>query len=89
MAQSVPSGVRLCELVGTLSLAVDLGLGQPMGHVARSCVVAGRLGDRLNLDQAERSSLFYITLLGWVGCIADSYEAAAWFGDDIDYRAGV
>lgn len=30
--------------------------------------------------------MFHITLLGWDGCIADSYDAAAWFGDDIRYR---
>jgi MFS family permease len=41
------------------------------------------------LDESTRASLYYTTLLGWVGCIADSQEAAAWFGDDIDYRAGV
>lgn len=89
MAGTRLSGVRLAELLGTLSLAVDLGLGQPMGHVARSCAVAGRLGERIGLDQAQRGSLFYVTLLGWVGCIADSQEAAAWFGDDIRYRADV
>ena len=27
-----------------------------------------------------------MALLAWVGCIADSYELAALFGDDIDYR---
>lgn len=89
MVRTGSSGVRLAELVGALSLAVDLGLGQPMGHVARSCAVAGRLGERIDLDRVERGSLFYVTLLGWVGCIADSYEAAAWFGDDIRYRAEV
>ena len=38
MPEAGSSGVRLAELVGTLSLAVDLGLGQPMGHVARLTV---------------------------------------------------
>ncbi|HEX2177317.1 MAG TPA: hypothetical protein VHG70_15540, partial [Nocardioidaceae bacterium] len=83
------SGVRLCELVGSLSLAVDLGLGQPMEHVTRSCLLARGLGRRVGLDVDELASLYYVTLLGWVGCIADSRDAAAWFGDDIAYRAGV
>jgi hypothetical protein len=30
---------RLAELVAALSLAPDLGLGQPMEHVMRSCLV--------------------------------------------------
>lgn len=89
MTRAGQGGARLAELVGTLSLAVDLGLGQPMGHVARSCAVAGRLGERMGLAQQERASIFYVTLLGWVGCIADSYDAAAWFGDDIRYRGDV
>lgn len=84
---SGPSGVRLAELVGALSLAVDLGLGQPMEHMARACLLASRLGENLGLDEQERAALYYVTLLGWVGCIADSRDAAAVFGDDIAYRS--
>ena len=84
-----PSGVRLAELVGALSLAVDLGLGQPMEHVARSCLLACRLGERMGAGDEERASMYYVALLGWVGCIADSHDAAQYFGDDISYRAGV
>jgi DNA-binding CsgD family transcriptional regulator len=31
--------VRLAELVGALSLGVDLGFGQPMEHVLRQCLI--------------------------------------------------
>ncbi|MDN5797995.1 MAG: LuxR C-terminal-related transcriptional regulator [Intrasporangium sp.] len=89
MGKVASSGVRLPELLGTLSLAVDLGLGQPMGHVARSCVIARRLADRMGAPDRDREALYYVTLLGWLGCIADSHQSAAWFGNDIDYRAGV
>lgn len=82
-------GAGLAELLGTLSLAVDLGLGQPMGHVARATVVAARLGDRVGIPPSERSTLVHVAMMGWVGCIADSRDAAAGFGDDITYRAGV
>ncbi|HET6628040.1 MAG TPA: HD domain-containing phosphohydrolase [Nocardioidaceae bacterium] len=81
--------VRLADVLGALSLAVDLGLGQPMGHVARATVVASRIGDRVGMSAAARSTLVHVAMMGWVGCIADSREAAAWFGDDIGYRAGV
>lgn len=83
------SGIRLAELVATLSLAADIGLGQPMEHIARSSLLACRLGERMDLDEEQRASLYYIALLGWVGCIADSHQAAAWFGDDIAYRSDV
>lgn len=60
-----------------------------MGHVARSCLVADRLAAAAGVPAARRQELYFVTLLGWVGCIADSREAATWFGDDIEYRAGV
>lgn len=41
------SGVRLAELVAAFSLATDLGMGQPLEHVLRSWLIAGRLGERL------------------------------------------
>jgi hypothetical protein len=63
-----PSGLRLAELVGALSLAVDLGLGQPMEHLARSCLLACRLGEEMGLGEDERAALYYVALLGWVGC---------------------
>ncbi len=43
------SGLRLAELLAAFSLATDLGMGQPMEHVLRSWLIAGRLGERLDL----------------------------------------
>ena len=38
-------GVRIAELVATLSYAADLGLGQPMAHCMRQTVIALRMAD--------------------------------------------
>jgi HD-GYP domain-containing protein (c-di-GMP phosphodiesterase class II) len=81
------SRVRLAELVASLSLATDLGLGQPMEHVLRSCVLGLSLAEEVGLDESERPVVYYVALLAWLGCHADSYEQAAWFGDDIALRA--
>jgi HD-GYP domain-containing protein (c-di-GMP phosphodiesterase class II) len=81
------SGVRLAELVAAFSLAIDLGLGQPMEHVLRSWLIATRLADHLGLDGDERGTLYYVATLAWAGCIADSPVVAALVGDDIAYRA--
>lgn len=86
---SRPSGVHLAEIVAALSLAVDLGLGQPMEHVARATRIACRLAPHFGIVDEESSDLFYLAMLGWVGCIADSEYASRWFGDDVAYRAGV
>ncbi|HLY95134.1 MAG TPA: HD domain-containing phosphohydrolase [Gaiellaceae bacterium] len=80
--------VRLAELVAALSLGVDLGFGQPMEHVLRECLIALRLADRLELDEVERSTVYYTALLVNVGCHADAHEQAKWFGDDINLRSG-
>lgn len=80
-------GLRLAELVAAFSLGTDLGLGQPMEHVLRAWRIAAGLGERVGLDDAERANLYYVSLLAWVGCVADAYEVATWFGDDITYRA--
>lgn len=79
--------VRLAELVAALSLGVDLGFGQPMEHVLRQCVIALRLAERVGLDDAARSSVYYTALLINVGCHSDAHEQAKWFGDDIEVKS--
>jgi len=81
------SGVRLAELVAALSLATDLGLGLPQEHVLRQTVIARRLAAAARLPDEQQTAVFYVSLLAWVGCVADSHELATWFGDDQRLRA--
>lgn len=85
---ALQSKVRLAELVATLSLGTDLGLGQPMEHVLRQCLLALNLSRHLDFSEADRAVLYYSGLLAWVGCHVDAYEQAKWFGDDISLKAG-
>ena len=87
MEQNPASEVRLAELVASLSLATDLGLGQPQEHVLRQTVIATRLAAAAGLSQDQQASAFYVSLLAWVGCVADSHELSRWFGDDLQLRA--
>ena len=80
---------RLVEVVAAFSLASDLGLGQPMEHGLRSCLIATGLAERLGLDQDECGCVYWVTLLAMVGCTGASYEMALLFGDDIELRHGV
>ena len=73
--------------MASLSLATDLGLGQPMEHVLRSCVLGLRIADDLELSESERAVVYYVGLLAWLGCHADSHEQSVRFGDDIQLRA--
>jgi HD-GYP domain-containing protein (c-di-GMP phosphodiesterase class II) len=82
-----PPTLRLAELVATLSLGTDLGLGQPMEHIVQETIIALRMGERLGIAESDRAVLFYAGLLAWVGCHTDAYEQAKWFGDDIKMKA--
>jgi hypothetical protein len=87
MVTSRPVEVRLAELVATLSLGTDLGLGQPMEHVIRQTLIALRMSELLGLDESERKVVYYSGLLAWMGCHTDAYEQAKWFGDDLAVKA--
>src|SRR5215470_2954602 len=80
------SAVRRAELVALLSLGTDLGLGQPMEHMIRACLIALRLAESAALDEAERGVVYYSGLLAWVGCHTDAYEQAKWLGDDLSIK---
>src|SRR5258706_14249225 len=90
-APSDPADVRvsLADLVASLSLVADLGFGQPMEHVLRTCLMARRLGVVVGADEEVLTETYWVSLLGMVGCIADSYELRQLFGDDIALRAGI
>ncbi len=81
------TSVRRAELLAVLSLGADLGLGQPMEHVLRECLIAMRLGARVGLNETERVTVYYAALLTWVGCHVDAYEQAKWFGDDLAFKS--
>jgi HD-GYP domain-containing protein (c-di-GMP phosphodiesterase class II) len=80
-------GITLAELLAAFSLATDLGLGQPMEHVLRSWQIAAQLAGHMGISGEERESLFFVSMLAWVGCVVDAPEVAASFGDDIEFRA--
>jgi HD-GYP domain-containing protein (c-di-GMP phosphodiesterase class II) len=79
--------VSLAELVATLSLVSDLGMGRPMERVLRQTVIAMRLGAAAGMDEAAATSAYYTSLLTWVGCAVDTSEVAALFGDETELYA--
>src|SRR6266849_794921 len=82
--------LRLAELMAALSLATDLGMGQPMEQALRTCLIAVSLGDRLRLSRDELSEVYYVALLRFLGCTADAHEFAAMVGgDDISMPAAI
>jgi HD-GYP domain-containing protein (c-di-GMP phosphodiesterase class II)/DNA-binding CsgD family transcriptional regulator len=87
MADPQADGVRVAELVATLSYAADLGLGQPMAHCMRQTVIALRLADLAGATPPEREATYYLGLMINAYCHADAAEQASWFGDDIAFKS--
>ncbi|GAA3327433.1 HD domain-containing phosphohydrolase [Paeniglutamicibacter sulfureus] len=78
---------RRSELLAALSLAIDLGLGQPMEHMMRATLLGLRIAEQLGVDKPARERIYHANLLAWIGCHADSFELAALFDDDIAFRS--
>jgi HD-GYP domain-containing protein (c-di-GMP phosphodiesterase class II) len=79
--------IRAAEVVGALSLATDLGTGQPLEHALRTAVLAVRLGELAEASAQELFDTYYVALLHASGCTSNGHEAAQLFGDDIAHRA--
>jgi hypothetical protein len=75
---------RLAEVVAAISLATDLGMGQPLRHALRTSVIATRLADAAGIDG---NTVYYTALLRYVGCTADAHLMSAALGDEIAARA--
>ena len=73
-----------------LSLATDLGLGQPLEHELGVCLSALELADRLGCTAEESSDVYFVALLLHVGCTAAAPYFASWVGgDEIHFQSGV
>src|SRR5690242_12232610 len=70
-----------------LSVATDLGMGQPADHAMTTCAVGMRLGEALGFDTPTLHDVYYETLLRYVGCNAETYWAASVFGDELAFRS--
>jgi HD-GYP domain-containing protein (c-di-GMP phosphodiesterase class II) len=81
-------GLRLTELLASLSLATDLVTGQPLGHGLRTCLLAVRLAWEMGLGIEDVRAVHSVSLLRFLGCTADSSETAQMAGgDDLTFNA--
>ncbi|MCB0175411.1 MAG: LuxR family transcriptional regulator, partial [Anaerolineae bacterium] len=78
--------LRLAELMAALSIATDLGMGQPIEYAMTTCIVAVRLGEAAGLSEADLRDAYYEALLRYIGCNADTYWLSSIVGDEIALR---
>jgi HD-GYP domain-containing protein (c-di-GMP phosphodiesterase class II) len=74
--------LRLAELLASISLATDLGTGQPPGHALRTCAIATALAEEMGCDPEDVRTVHQFALLRFLGCTSDSAETAADAGGD-------
>ena len=70
------------ELVAAISMATDLGTGQPVEHALRTCRLSMAVAQELGLDARTAADVPYVALLRFLGCTADAPQMAHYAGGD-------
>lgn len=79
--------IRLAELLGSLSKALDLTEGQPRGHCVRCCWIGTHIGIEYGLKEQELSDLFYTLLLKDLGCSSNAARICSlYLTDDLTFK---
>ena len=81
-ATTIARSVAASEVLASLSRALDLTEGQPLGHSVRSCVIGMRLGQEAGLGEEQLAELYYALLLKDAGCSSNAARIASIFGSD-------
>ncbi len=80
-------GVRLSEVLGALSHALDMTEGQPIGHCVRSCWIGVHVGRELGLSDAALWELYYTLLLKDLGCSSNAARICQlYLADDLTFK---
>jgi HD-GYP domain-containing protein (c-di-GMP phosphodiesterase class II) len=81
--------IRLSELLGALSHALDLVEGQPAGHCVRCCFIGVHVGREIGLSEAQIWELYYTLLLKDLGCSSNAARICQLFlTDDLAFKHG-
>lgn len=88
MSKRVPvNEIRLSELLGALSHALDITEGQPRGHCVRCCWIGFHIGRVYGLDEDELVNLYYTILLKDLGCSSNAARICElYLADDISLK---
>src|SRR4051794_15661250 len=85
--QIATSGLRLAELILPLSLATDIGTGEPIESALHACLLAVHLGDRIGLSETELTDIYSLVLLRFAGCTPPAGPAPRPLGYEQAFRA--
>jgi HD-GYP domain-containing protein (c-di-GMP phosphodiesterase class II) len=79
--------LKLCELVGALSHALDMTEGQPKGHCVRCAFIGMNVARELGLDSQRQWELYYTLLLKDLGCSSNAARICdLYLTDDLRFK---
>ena len=79
--------IRLSEVLGALSHALDLTEGQPPGHCVRACWIGVHVGRELGLADTALWELYYTLLLKDLGCSSNAARICQlYLTDDLSFK---
>ena len=74
--------IRVSEVLSSLSFALDLTEGQPMGHSVRSCILGMSIAREIGLPLKAQGDLYYALLMKDAGCSTNASRMFQIFGTD-------
>ena len=85
----IAAGLKLSELIGSLSHALDITEGQPEGHCVRCCWIGMHIGREIGLDDRQLWELYYTLLLKDLGCSSNAARICElYLTDDLQFKRG-
>jgi len=83
----IAAGLKLSELIGSLSHALDITEGQPEGHCVRCCWIGMHIGREIGLDEHQLWELYYTLLLKDLGCSSNAARICElYLTDDLQFK---
>jgi HD-GYP domain-containing protein (c-di-GMP phosphodiesterase class II) len=79
--------LKLSELIGALSHALDMTEGQPKGHCTRCAYIGTAVGRELGLGSRQQWELYYTLLLKDLGCSSNAARICElYLTDDLQFK---
>lgn len=80
-------GLKLSELISSLSHALDITEGQPEGHCVRCCWIGMHIGREIHLPESQLWDLYYTLLLKDLGCSSNAARICElYLTDDLQFK---
>lgn len=78
---------RLAEVLASLSIATDLGIGQPMEFALSACILAVLLAKKCGCSEEAVRVVYYQAQLRYIGCNTETDWRSSIAGDEQILRA--